>query len=111
MSIFSTTFFLLSTSSLALGEEPTAQDVRENDQDIAEVEGSPEEGIVSYIVEYENPFQYQQWNTQLGKKVFLVEDHRVPIVEVQIAIPAGVWHKIDQELHLEELAAELLKPT
>ena len=36
------------------------------------------------------------------EKCLLVEDHRVPIVEVQITIPAGLWHKIDQELHLEE---------
>ena len=70
MSIFSTTLFLFSTLSLALGEEPTAQDVRENDQDAAEVEGTPEEETESYTVEYENPFQYQQWNTQLGKKYF-----------------------------------------
>ena len=57
---------------------------------------------ISYVIDYKNPFQYEQWQSPTGKKVFLVEDHRVPIVELRIAIPTGLWHQIDAELHLEE---------
>ena len=101
MSIFSSVFFLYSITTMSFAEESITESSSEEIQTDVD-ETSATEAKESYIIEYENPFQYQQWSTPKGKKVFLVEDHRVPIVEVQIAIPVGVWHKIDQELHLEE---------
>ena len=101
MSIFSNMFFLFSMTMVSFAEESPIVDPSEGIQDDVE-ETSASNEKETYVIEYENPFQYQQWSTPKGKKVFLVEDHRVPIVEVQIAIPVGVWHKIDQELHLEE---------
>jgi zinc protease len=105
--LFSHIFIFPSIFSVANAEEPTNETGAENQNEqvgqqqeelLEEVDSKSE----TYIVDYVNPFQSQQWETTTGKKVFLVEDHRVPIVELHIAIPVGLWHQIDKDLHLEE---------
>ena len=90
--------YLLAHLYTAYAEDNNSEGTLENTRD---TESGGNENS-SYIIDYRNPFQYEQWESPTGKSVFLDEDHRVPIVELRIAIPIGLWHQIDEELHLEE---------
>lgn len=43
-----------------------------------------------------------EWAVDAGTTGMLVEDHRVPVVQLQIAFPAGAWGSWGREHHLEE---------
>ena len=97
--------YLCTILSTASAEENNSETASENTtESLDEIATDATEGNekASYVIDYKNPFQYEQWKSPTGKSVFLVEDHRVPIVELRIAIPLGLWHQIDEELHLEE---------
>lgn len=43
-----------------------------------------------------------EWAVDAGTRGVLVEDHRVPVVAVQLAFPAGSWGEWGRTRHLEE---------
>ena len=55
----------------------------------------------------QSPSTYQELEPINGAKVLLVEDHRAPIVELQLIIPTGTWSSWSQENHLEEAFTHL----
>ena len=58
--------------------------------------------VSSAAVCQENASQVQAWRLPDGTSLLLVEDHRAPLIEVRIELPAGTWSPWVRENHAEE---------
>ena len=47
-------------------------------------------------------YEIQRWDLEAGTEVFLVEDHRAPLIQIVVEFPVGHWSRWARDHHAEE---------